>query len=96
MRSFSGCELRSWGKSFIDIPSLLDSDEIMKAELVHGRLVKVENDTVTLEIKKGSYDVEEVQYELGIELDEGWVADNLGKYLSVAVVDGKVKGFPSE
>jgi len=74
----------------------ISSSEIMKAELIYGRLIRVENKTLTLEIKKGSYDLEEVQYTLDISLDEGWIADNLGKYMNVVVIDGKVKGFRSE
>ena len=68
----------------------------MKAELVYGRLTRIENKTLTLEIKKGSYDIEEVQYELDIPLEEGWIAGNLGKYMNIIVVDGKVKGFRNE
>jgi hypothetical protein len=67
----------------------------MKAELVYGRLIKIEDDTITLEIKK-SGDRTEVEYPLGIELDEKWVGDNLGCYFYAVIVDGKVTGFRSE
>lgn len=66
----------------------------MKAEMVYGRLVKVENNTVTIEVEKKN-GLEEVEYQLDIELDAGWVADNLGKSMDVVLIDGKVKSFRS-
>jgi hypothetical protein len=67
----------------------------MKAEMVYGRLVKVENNTVTIEVEKKN-GLEEVEYQLDIELDEGWVAANLGKSMDVVLIDGKVKSFRSQ
>lgn len=61
----------------------------MKAELVYGKLIRIENDTLTLVV-----DGEEVQYTIGIEeLSEDWIVSNLGNYVNVVLIDGKVKGF---
>jgi hypothetical protein len=87
---------RGLGKDLINFLGAFNSGEMMKAELVYGRLVRIQNDTLTLEIEKGLGEREEVQYHLDVALDEGWIADNLGKYMNVVVIDGKVKGFRSE
>ena len=68
----------------------------MKAELVYGRIIRIENNTLTLEVKKSLGEYEEVQFQLDIDLDEGWIADNLGAYMNVVVINGKVKSFRSE
>jgi hypothetical protein len=67
----------------------------MKAELVYGRFVKVEDKTITIEVEKGQWEKEEVEDPLDMELEESFVADTLGKYFYFVVVDGKVKSFRS-
>lgn len=66
----------------------------MKAEIVYGKLTKVEDNKVTIEQKNG-YDIEESEYTCDMALDEAWIADNLGKYLEAVVIDGKIKNFRS-
>ena len=61
----------------------------MKAELVYGKIVRIEDNTLVLENTEG----EEFEYDLDIELDENWVGANLGNYMTVVIVDGSVKGF---
>jgi len=66
----------------------------MKAETVYGKLVKIEDNKVTLQVKKG-YDTEEIVYPCDMSLEEDWIADNLGAYLEAIIIDGKIKNFRS-
>lgn len=64
----------------------------MKAKLLYGRLVEVNDDKITVVVQSSSGN-QRTELPLGIELDENWVGDNLGKEFSFVVIDGKVMGF---
>ena len=87
--------MNSFGEILRYFLSEFNCGENMKAELVYGKLIRVENKTLTLEVKT-NMDVEEIEYPLAMDLDEQWVIDNLGTYLNVVVIDGEVRGFRSE
>ena len=64
----------------------------MKAKLLFGRVVEVNDDKITVVVESSSGH-ERTELPLGIELNEEWVGENLGKEFSIVVVDGKVMGF---
>ncbi len=60
----------------------------MKAELIYGTLVKVEDDQLTI-LRKGELEPIEAAYPShGLLIDDGWVKRFLGNYVQCKLVDG--------
>jgi len=65
----------------------------MKAELIYGRLIKVEDGKVTLQVKDPIGERKLVEYSCDFELVQEWVADHLGDDVVAVLIDGKIKNF---
>ncbi len=65
----------------------------MKAEIVYGKLTKVDQEKITLEVKTRQYSDEPVEYPLDMALDEQWVIQHLGEYVEAILVDGKIRNM---
>ena len=66
----------------------------MKAELVHGKLMKIEDHNVTIEQGKGT-EVQTVEYKCEMEMEDDWIATMLGQYVEAVVMDGVIKNIRS-
>lgn len=62
----------------------------LKAELVSGILVGVDDDMVQLEV-----DGQIQTYPTHGDLDEDWVADQLGEEVKASVIDGRIRNIRS-